>query len=156
MKTGIIVHSKTGNTYSVAQRLQESLLKLGYSVSIEQIIPADENQLDVNKVQLNKVPDINEYDVLVFAGPVHGFSLSPALAACLSKYESLKDRKIAIMVTQAFPFPFLGGNRTIAKIKQICELKGAIICDTGIVNWSSRRRKEMIEEVAERLSKCFG
>ena len=35
MKIGIIVYSKTGNTYSVAEKLESSLAKAGHTVEIK-------------------------------------------------------------------------------------------------------------------------
>lgn len=155
MKIGIIVHSQTGNTYSVAQRLQKKLLSAGQSADIERVIPLDEKQNDASKIRLQNIPDISKYDALIFGCPVRGFSVSPALEAFLSSIPTLQSKKVAIMVTQFFPFPRMGGNQTIAQMKNICESKGAVVCGTGIVNWSSRRREKMITDVVENLSGLF-
>ena len=155
MKIGIIVHSQTGNTNSVAQKLQAKLIKAGQTVDIERLIPVDEKQTDANKVQLKTIPDISRYDALIFGCPVHGFSISPALSAFLSNITSLQNKKVAIMVTHFFPFPKMGGNQAITQIKNICESKGAVVSGTGIVNWSSPRRDKMITEVVENLSSLF-
>jgi len=37
MKIGIILYSQTGNTYSVAQKLQEKLIAKGHSVDLERL-----------------------------------------------------------------------------------------------------------------------
>ena len=155
MNIGIVVHSQTGHTYSVAQKLQENLKKAGQTANIERLIPEDEKQGDAKKVQLKAIPDISRYDALIFASPVRGFSISPVLAAYLNNINTLKNKKIAIMVTQSFPFPSLGGNQTIAQTKKICESKDAVVCETGIVNWSSKKREKMITEVVEKLSCVF-
>lgn len=155
MNIGIIVHSQTGNTYSVAQKLQDKLLKAGHSADIERLIPVDEKQTDANNIRLKTIPDISKYDALIFAGPVRGFSISPALAAFLSNITSIKSQKVAIMVTQFLPFPKMGGNQAISQIKKICESKNAVVSGTGIVNWSSRRREQMITDVIEKLSSLF-
>ncbi len=155
MKIGIIVHSQTGNTYSVAQKLQEKLLEAGQSISIEQIVPVDENQGDAKKVQLKTIPDTSSYDALIIGGPVRAFSVSPAIAAYLSTIGSLQNKKVALMATQYLPFPQMGGNRAIAQMRSICESKDAIVCGTGIVNWSSRRREKMIADLVEKMSSLF-
>ena len=155
MKIGIIVHSKTGNTLSIAKVLQEKLLKAGQTVDIERLIPVDEKQNDAKKIQLKTIPDISKYDALIFGGPVWGLSISPVLASYLSNITSLQGKKVAIMVTQFFPSPKLGGNQAIAQAKKICEAKDAVVCGTGIVNWSRIRRGKMITEVVEKLSSLF-
>lgn len=38
MKIGIILHSQTGNTLSVANKLKEKLISLGHTVNLEQVI----------------------------------------------------------------------------------------------------------------------
>lgn len=155
MKIGIIVHSQTGNTYSVAQKLQEKLQKTGQSADIQRIEPVDEKQGDAKKVQLKTIPDISQYDALIFGGPVRGFSMSPVVAAYLSSIPSLQGKKVALMVTQSFPFPMLGGNQAISQMKKACESKGVLVCGTGIVNWSRKTREKMITEVVEKLSCLF-
>ncbi|HEX3045114.1 MAG TPA: flavodoxin [Bacillota bacterium] len=109
----------------------------------------------VKNLQLKSLPDVTAYDALVFAAPVQGFSLSVALTAYLAQLPSLRDKKIAGFVTMAFPYSWLGGNRSIAQMKQLCENKGGAILGTGIINWMSKRRETQIAELVERLSGLF-
>lgn len=152
MKVGIIVYSKTGNTLSVAQELQEKLLADGHSVKLEQIIAADDQQMDKAKVQFSGKPDLATYDVLLFGAPVWGFSLSAIMEAYLMQAEALQGKKVGCFVTQQFPYPWLGGNRSIKQMKKLCESKGAKVGATGVVNWSSKQRKEKISDTVEKLS----
>jgi flavodoxin len=155
MKIGIIIHSQSGHTYSVAQKLQEKLIKAGQTASIERLIPDDEKQTDAKRIHLKTIPDISKYDALVLGGPVRGFSASPAIKAYLSNIDSFKNKKVAVMVTQSFPFPKMGGNQAIALMKSACESKGAAVCDTGIINWSNWHREKMITELVEKFSCLF-
>ena len=155
MKIGIIVHSMTGNTYSVAERLKDRLLTAGHTVNIEKVIPSDEKQMDVKSIQLKTVPDISPYDALVFGAPVRGFSLSPAMAAYLGQLASLNNKKVACMTTEFFPFPWMGGNRAISQMMKICKAKGAAVCGTGVVNWKNVRRNKMITDLVEKFSILF-
>jgi flavodoxin len=152
MKVGIIVHSETGNTYSVVQKLQEMLIKKGQAVKVERLSSIGNDQTDIKKIQLKEIPDISSYDALVFAGPVRGASASPVLVAFMSQIGILKGKKAACMVTEMFPFKWMGGNRAINQMVKICEAKEAILYGTGIVNWSSRNRERMILEVVDKLS----
>jgi len=104
---------------------------------------------------LQKLPDIGQYDALVFGSPVQAFSLSSPMSCYLSQVESLQDKKVALLVTQQFPFPWLGGNRAIGQMKKICESKGATVFGSGIVNWSKSNREQKIVEVVDRLSGLF-
>lgn len=157
MKIGIIVHSDTGNTYSVVQKLKEKLLTGGHSVNIERIAPVGgkKNEKDVTRIRLETEPNISVYDGLVFGGPVQGASISPVLAACLGKLPSMQGKKVACLVTEAFPYPWMGGNRAIRQMKEVCESKGATVCGTGIVNWMGIQREKRISDVVEKLNSTF-
>ena len=156
MKIGIIVHSSTGNTYSVAQKLMEKLKSEGHTVDTKRIEPIggdNTNISDISKIKFDVQPDVSQYDALLFAGPVRGFCISPVLAAYLALIPSLKGKKVGLFVTQMFPFPWMGGNHAIAQMKNICAAKGAVISETGIVNWKSKKREEKMITVVEKLSR---
>lgn len=155
MNIGIIIHSQTGNTLLVAQKIQTKLTAAGHKVTIERIIPDDEKQIDTKKVNLQKIPDVNAYDALVVGGPVHGFNITPAMTVFLEKVPSLKEKKVAVLVTHQFPFAGLGGTQTATKIRNLCKAKNAVVCGEGIVNWGSKKREKTIDEIVNRFSKLF-
>lgn len=156
MNIGIIVHSSTGNTYSVVQKLNEKLLAAGHSVNIERISPLGSEKTYNKDITLAKQADVSSYDALVFGAPVQGASVSPVMSACLAQIGSLKNKKVACLVTQAFPFPWMGGNRAISQMKKLCESKGATVRGTGIVNWMNLHREKSIADTVENLSRLFG
>lgn len=153
MKIGIIIHSHTGNTLNVAERLKEELTKVGNLVSLEQVIAINEEPSKSGSIELKTKPDISSYDVLIFGAPVRAFSLSPVMKAYLLQVQSLKGKKVSCFVTQAFPYAWMGGNRSISQMKNSCESKGATILETGIVNWPQKQREKNILEVLEKMSK---
>ena len=155
MKIGIILYSQTGNTYSVAQKLQEKLITEGYSVDLEKLKVEGKVTPLIKNLKFEILPDIGQYDALVFGSPVQAFSLSSPMSCYLSQVASLQDKKVALLVTQQFPFPWLGGNRAIGQMKKICESKGATVFGSGIVNWSKSNREQKIVEVVDRLSGLF-
>jgi len=155
MKIGIILYSQTGNTYSVSLKLKEKLITAGHFVDIERLKVVGEMQPGTKDIKFEKLPDAEPYDALVFGSPVQAFSLSSVMASYLTQIASLQGKKIAFLVTQFFPFPWMGGNRTVGQMKKICESKGADICGAAIVNWSNRSREKRITEVVEKLSKLF-
>ncbi len=154
MKIGIIVHSQTGNTYQVAQKLQETLLGAGHSVNIERIEVIDAKERDINKIQIKSFPNLATYDALVFGAPVHAFSLCPGMAAYMSQVPSLEDKKVACFVTKGLPLSGTGGNQAISKMRKLCESKGGTVCGTGIVVWNKNREKQ-ITKMSEELSRLF-
>ncbi|MDF2593434.1 MAG: flavodoxin/nitric oxide synthase [Clostridia bacterium] len=155
MKIGIIVYSHTGNTFSVAQRLEEKLTAEGHSVKIEKVTVTNDNEMDASRIQLSNIPDASAYDALVFGAPVRGMSLSAAMTAYLSQLTNLKEKSIFCYLTQFFPFPSMGGNRAMGQIKKICESKSLKVSNTGIVNWSNFRREKMIGDIVEKASRSF-
>ena len=155
MNIGIILYSETGNTYSVSQKLKEKLVKAGHSANIERLKVIGKVKPGIKDIKFESLPDIELYDALVFGSPVQAFSLSSAMATYLSQIKSLQGKKVAFLVTQFFPFPWLGGNRTIGQMKKACESKGATVCGTAVVNWSKPSREKQITEMVEKLSKLF-
>ena len=139
MKAGIFVHSNTGNTYHVAQRLKEKLDEKG-CIS------------DLKRISFSSYPEAPSHDWIIFASPVHGGNISDDMKAYLSQIKSLKDKKVSCLVTQFFPSPRMGGDKAIAQMKEILESKGALVKGTGIVNWMSLRRKKKINDVTENIS----
>jgi flavodoxin len=152
---GIIVFSQTGNTHSVALKLQEKLEKGGHSVKLEQIEISGELGPQATDFQLKTKPQVDAYDAVVFGAAVMAFSLSPAMKRYLTQISSLEGRKVACLVTQFFPFAWMGGNRAVRQMTKLCEAKGATVRGSGIVNWSRSRRDEQIAQVTDRLSGLF-
>lgn len=154
MKVGILVHSKTGNTLNVAEKIMQKLMADGYSASIEQIIAANDEETDINKIRLTNIPNISEYDFVIIGGPVRGFSLSPILKYYLLKCGALQGKKVNCYVTQYFPYPWMGGTRAIEQMKILCETKDAEVFDTAVINMKNKNVDKMIADAVEKLS-CF-
>lgn len=152
MKVGVIVHSHTGNTLSVAEKMKEALSASGHEVTLEQVKAVNENPNDIKNIQLELNPDIADYEVLIFGAPVWAFSLSAVMNTYLKQLPSMNGKKVSGFVTQSFPFPWMGGNRSIKQIFKICGEKGASILKSGIVGWSKKNREELITKLVKDLS----
>jgi flavodoxin len=155
MKIGIIVHSQTGNTYSVAEKLKEKLQAAGHTANIERIVPVGGEPVKARPVQIEKLPDLGAYDALVFGAPVQAFSLSAVMAAYMEKIPSLGGKKVALFVTKGLPFHWTGGNRAVSTMRKAVESRGGKVADAGIVVWGSKDRENQISDVVDRLSKVF-
>ncbi len=156
MKIGLFVHSYSGNTLSVAEQLAQKLQRDGHTVELKKLEPVggeDKNEIDINRIQFQPEPDISGYDFVILGAPVRGFSISPVLAAYLSKVSSLKGQKIDLFVTQAFPFSWMGGNNAIKQMKNTCLRMGADVGNTAIVNWRSKRKEAQIKDILDSLGK---
>ena len=154
MKIGIIVDSKSGFTYSIAQRLEEKLSVLRHDVQVERIEPIDEKQVDIKKIQLKSFPKINQYEAIIFGAWVRGGFLSPAMAAYMSQMPSLQGKKIACFITKGLPFAWTGGYQTINRMIKLCESKGGRVVDTGMVIKMGPRKKQTAQLI-EKFGKLF-
>ncbi|MBN1935296.1 MAG: flavodoxin family protein, partial [Anaerolineae bacterium] len=103
MKIGIIVYSQTGNTYSVAQKLETRLAAAGHSVTLERITIIGEASPGT-PVQFQTRPDVGPYDALVFGAPVQAFSLVTVMRSYLGQIASLQGKQVACFVTKQLPF----------------------------------------------------
>lgn len=157
MNIGIIIHSQTGNTRMVAQKLLEKLKAAGHTVSIQSVSAANDSEADAAKIQLTEKPDATPYDVLFFGAPVRGFSLSPVMQAYLAGAPSLQGKKVGCFLTHFFPFSWMGGNSAMSQLLKAVQKKGAAVQDTAIVHWSkAATRQAQIEAAADKLSAGLG
>ncbi|HWQ50318.1 MAG TPA: hypothetical protein VN369_00830 [Terriglobales bacterium] len=152
MKIGVMVYSYTGNTLSVAMKLQDALTAKGHDVAIERVVPDEDKPQARVKTTLINAPEVAPYDALVFASPVYGFELAPAMQLYLSQLGGLADKKVSCFVTMSFKFKRLGGHRAIRQIAAACAEKGSPVLQSGIVSWGSKEREREISEVVSALS----
>jgi NAD(P)H dehydrogenase (quinone) len=145
------VHSHSGNTLCVAEKLLEQFQAKGHEATIERVVAANEDPSAAAHVVLKIIPDTSIYDILIFAAPVRAFSLSPVMKPYLSQLASLKNKKIGCFVTEQLPYPWMGGNKAIQIMKKLIEEKEGEVLITGIVNWSSKKRDQMITDSVNRL-----
>lgn len=156
MNIGIIVYSQTGNTFSVAQKLQEKLHASGHTVTVERIGPVGEERLRTGDVLIEELPDISQYDALVYGSPVQGFTLAPAMKGCLKQFPPFEGKKVACLVTMMFPYSWLGGTRAIRQMRSLCQEKGGTVQGTAIINWASKnRREQQIADTVNRFADIF-
>jgi NAD(P)H dehydrogenase (quinone) len=155
MRICIIVHSQTGNTLSVARKLERRLVSSGHEVTLESISATDEKAIDAKSVVLDRMPDVSGYDALILAGHVRGFSISPAMGAFMSKVDGIDGMKVALFVTHFLPFSWMGGTSAIGQMKSACISKGANVCSTVIIDWKGAGRERKIELLVEEISSCF-
>lgn len=156
MKIGIVIHSITGNTLSVAERIQARLQAAGHEAVIERIRPAGQEPLpNPAAVKLTSRPDLGGYDALIFGSPVQAFSLDPVMQAYLPQAGDLNGRKTVCFLTQQLPFRFFAGNRSLAAMRRLCQARNGNICLTGIINWSNKEREQQITDLVEAVARQF-
>ncbi len=151
MNIGIIVFSHTNKTFSVASKLKEVFDNTEHTATVERVTTASHNPTVEPDIKLKDIPDVTNYDALIFASPVWAFSLCPVMKKYLNELASLDGKKVSLFVTQQLWFSWMGGNRAIKQMKELCQSKGANIINTGIVNWSNKKVEQQIHNLLE----CF-
>jgi len=154
MNIGIIVYSHTGHTLAVAMQLKETLSAAGHAVTLEQLETVIPLQRGDTTAKLKTRPAVSAYDALVFACPVRGGTQAPPMRVYLEELSTLAGKKAACLVTGFLPADW-GRNQTLAQMKEMCASKGATVCGTGSVRWSSLDRGRQIAKVVEDLSQLF-
>lgn len=148
MKIGIIIHSFTGNTLSVAQKIKESLHNDGHDVTLEKVTAINENPSDNKNILLDNKPDLAAYDLLIFGAPVRAFCLSPVMKLYLNQFGTI-NRRVFCFVTQQLPFKWMGGHTAIMQFKNALKVKRCKVLKTGIISSSDKKRENDINKVIE-------
>jgi multimeric flavodoxin WrbA len=156
MSIGIVIHSQSGHTARLARAVAEKLREAGHEVSIELLRPGGNVRPRERNVQLRKLPDITDYDTVLFGAPVWAFEASPVILAYLDTLSSLRGKKVLNFVTKALPFGFTGGRRAVAQMNGAVESRGAEVAEGevfryGMVRCSQQRIDEAAERIAQRL-----
>lgn len=141
MKSAIVLYSKTGNTLSVAKKLE--------AVSDFDLkeVTAMSDDPNIAKPELVEAPDVLGYDHIVFASPVHGFNLSRIMNAYLNQLPDLTGKTVDLFITHLFPFAWMGGTHTLKQMKKIVEFKNAKVGKMTSINWKSKKREQVIVEM---------
>ena len=70
-------------------------------------------------IKFGELPVIDNFDCLIFGGPVWAFSLSAPLKLYLNQLPDLGGRKAGCFVTHQFPFNWMGGSRSVKQMVNI-------------------------------------
>lgn len=155
MNIGIIVHSQTGNTLSVSEKIKSALREQGHRVTIEKLAVIGSYEQSYETIHFESYPNIEQYDALIIASLVQAFNLSPFMKKYLNEIDTLEGKKVSCFVTEYFPYPWMGGNNAIRKMVEICKAKKAEVLHTSVINWSSKKRDEQIEQLVQLFTKQY-
>lgn len=143
MNIGIIFYSHTGYTRFLMKALEENLRDDGHQVNLEEIRITGKLDLTALTVPIENKPDVNTFDLIIFASPTHGGRISAPLKSCLDGIKFLKGKKVICLATH-FLIAKWGLNQTLDQMKTLCESKGAqVIAIQGF--WGARldRKRQM-------------
>jgi NAD(P)H dehydrogenase (quinone) len=154
MNIGLIIHSQTGHTLTVAERLKTELTGMGHEVDLVHLLP-DKPATPGKLSDPILLPSLQQYDGIVFGSHAEGLSLAPAMKRAMDAMPSLAGKKVACLVTQYFRQPWLGGSRSVKQMSDLCSKKNGIVKSTATVQWKAEDRVARIEKAVSDLSRSF-
>lgn len=132
MKVGIVVYSKSGSTFEIANKIGAKFDNMGFAVDILRVDAHEEKIGRDTEVSLQNSPAIDNYDILVFGAPVHAFSLAEGMKKYLNQLSSVQNKKICCFVTKKLPFRWTGGFQALAVMESILKTKGGALLSKEI------------------------
>ena len=152
---GIVVYSQTGNTLSVAERVQQEIERRGHRCDLLRPQIEGDDRPGRKHYEFTSPPDVVVYDSLIFAAPVHGFSLATPMGSYMRQVATLQGKLVSLFVTHQFPYAWMGGNRAVSQMRAHVAARGGIIGETGVVSWSNRKREQEIARLVQRIGWQF-
>lgn len=154
MKTLIACYSYSGNTLTVAQKLQELI-----NADFTRIEPVKDRWYLIKAIHayLEKkwaitpcITDMNEYDCLIICCPVWASRTPPGVNQYLEELENVSGKKCAALVTMG------GDGNQIAtiKIRDTLETKGMKFMDKLSIGGKAQKSGEweaMVEDFARKI-----
>ena len=153
MKVGMIVYSQTGNTRQVVDRLARQLELNGHSAEVLPITVTGDVQS--GNFDIADRPEPTGYDGYVFAGQVQAFALSRVMKRYMRGLSGQVDGPVAIVVTEQFPRPWMGGNLAVRAIARELDRTGADVRGSMIVHWGRDDREQQIADGVTRIAGLF-
>ena len=156
MKIGIILHSKTGNTFNVARKIASKCSEKNFNADIFRLQAEGKLYPRSKDITIVDPPAIKTYDLLIFGGPVWAFTASPVITTYLQSISNCSGKKVLCFVTMGFPFTFLGGTQALNKMNKLLDnsgakiLPGEIITSSTILNAS--KLNIVIDNIVQRMS----
>lgn len=151
MKIGIFIHSQSGHTSTLGMAIVHKLREKGHDVDIELLRSVKRAKPLMKHVELKKVPEIEDYDVVVLGGPVWFLHPSPLLLSLTDEIPHLKNKKALCFVTSAFPGKFSNGKNVLKKINEKLDVLGALVLKGEPYCWGLWLDKKRMEKAAQKI-----
>lgn len=120
MNVGILVHSNTGHSMTVADALKKGIEKKHHTCDILPVNAINEVPKKAPKsIVFDTFYDLKPYDFMIYAAPVWGFNLSSIMKRYLQSIELPKKQKAGFFTTHFFAFKFLGATKAIKQMQKL-------------------------------------
>lgn len=155
MRIGMLIHSQTGHTLSVAETARERLCAAGHEVTLIPLKTDAPAAGATREAAPLAFPPLDGFDGLVFGSHVEAGGLAPAMRQALSGMASITGKKAACLVTQQFPIVWLGGRKALRQMDALCLGKGASAVVGTSVQWGARDREARIALALDAICNTF-
>ena len=150
MKVGIFIYSQSGHTVSFARTIAEHLRKAGIDTDIELLRCRGIPKPWTRNIEFRRIPDVTEYDIILFGGPVWAFNASRVILAFIQTIDSLKGKKAIPFVTHGLPLKF-GPKRALKNMSKKLDVLCADVLEGESVHYIIRANKTKLNEAVERI-----
>ncbi len=151
MKVGIFVYSQSGHTALFTRAIADALREAGVECDIELISPYGIPKPWTGKITFRKIPEVKEYDVLLFGAPVWFFGVSKVLRKFFAEMDSIKGKTVLPFVTCGFSASF-GARRALVQIENEVSFLQADILEGEVLPFLfSFTNKEKMREAVGRI-----
>ncbi len=150
MKVGIVIHSQTGNTASLAGKIAEALRQKGHEAEVHLLRPVGVVKPSSKKIEFRREPDLSEYDTILYGCPVWAFNASNVIVAYLNKLTVLKGIKVLPFVTHGL-FKFMGAKRAIDRMTSLLDMMMADVIEGEMMFRFFTENKKRTEETVQNI-----
>jgi flavodoxin len=155
----MFVHSQSGNTAKLALAVTHLLREKGQDVDVELLRPVGKVAPRSRHVELKKPPETEEYEIVLFGGPIWGFAASPVIVSALNQIKSLKGKNAMFFLTSFLPPQLSGSNGAQKKIKGQLEELNATVLEGESLSWGlycgKKRMDETVRKICEKVMKSI-
>lgn len=154
MHLGIIIHSQSGHTASVARAIAEKFRGRGHEVDLKLLLTSGMSKPGSRNFSICNAPEDEEiasFDALLVGGPVWGFRASPVIREFLTWLKKLEGKKALAFVTHGLPWPTLGANQAIHAMNEDLRASGATVLPGEALHYFFGIRKAKLAEALDRI-----
>jgi NAD(P)H dehydrogenase (quinone) len=150
MKIGVFVHSQSGNTARFGLAITHALREKNQDVDVELLRPLGKVRPRARHIEFRTLPEIEEYDVLLFGGPIWAFSASPVLLSLFNRLPSLKGKKTLCFTTSALP-PSFSEKKAQNRMRDSLESLGATVLPGVSLFWGLWCGKKKLDAAVDKV-----
>jgi menaquinone-dependent protoporphyrinogen IX oxidase len=154
MHVGIIVHSQSGHTASLAKAVAERFREAGHDVDITPLQTSGLHKPWSRSFSISHAPEEEELcrcDAVLFGGPVWGGRASPVIMEYLRWLKKLNGKKALSFVTMVLPWKALGGTRAIHAMNEEIRSSGGTVLPGEILRYFFGFNRVKLQEAVGRI-----